>query len=444
MGMVSIILGSAVIAAFVSGVFSLYINQRDSQLSYITKERIKKIKELKKIVLKLGYASYEETIALLPRLKMNISAYGNSKNNLRYSEDLHIWELMNKIEKDKNDPEKFRNEKQGLIDYISALVTYYDQSSLRDVKGNWYDKATVVLSAIDIIFGFIPFFIDNNKDKLLFGMAYNIIAIPMIIIIIILRYKEKDIILINSKKYRKKTRFHRYIVCIILMVITILSSVAIFAITIKGIVSTFNIENFETELILSVMIYIGIVCLQYFGQMDMLIEDIKYFDLIDDIREKYIEEKEISKNTNNVQEKFDIENAIKTFKNIAIENGTYTAWKESIQKELDGLEQHQLNDLKVILQFELETFNKPDKFDLKSIVCNVLLPVFLGVIIAIYTIFNNEQNYSLVFNISMDIFILVLILIMLAVIMEHFKNKKTKTKTFAVEKILEIIEDTEK
>lgn len=98
----------------------------------------------------------------------------------------------------------------------------------------------------------------------------------------------------------------------------------------------------------------------------------------------------------------------------------------------------------MILQFELETFNKPDKFDLKSIVCNVLLPVFLGVIIAIYTIFNNEQNYSLVFNISMDIFILVLILIMLAVIMEHFKNKKTKTKTFAVEKILEIIEDTEK
>lgn len=300
MGMVSIILGSAVIAAFVSGVFSLYINQRDSQLSYITKERIKKIKELKKIVLKLGYASYEETIALLPRLKMNISAYGNSKNNLRYSEDPHIWELMNKIEKDKNDPEKFRNEKQGLIDYISALVTYYDQSSLRDVKGNWYDKAMVVLSAIDIIFGFIPFFIDNNKDKLLFGMAYNIIAIPMIIIIIILRYKKKDIILINSKKYRKKTRFHRYIVCIILMVITILSSVAIFTITIKGIVSTFNIENFEMELILSVMIYIGIVCLQYFGQMDMLIEDIKYFDLIDDIREKYIEEKEISKNTNNV------------------------------------------------------------------------------------------------------------------------------------------------
>lgn len=34
-------------------------------------------------------------------------------------------------------------------------------------------------------------------------MAYNIIAIPMIIIIIILRYKEKDIILINSKSIEK-------------------------------------------------------------------------------------------------------------------------------------------------------------------------------------------------------------------------------------------------
>lgn len=67
---VSIIFGSAVIAEFVSGVFSLYTNQRDSQLSYITKERIKKLKS-KKIVLKLGYASYEGTIALLPRLKVS-------------------------------------------------------------------------------------------------------------------------------------------------------------------------------------------------------------------------------------------------------------------------------------------------------------------------------------------------------------------------------------
>ena len=39
---VSIIFGSAVIAAFVSGVISLNTKQRERQKSYITKEKIKK------------------------------------------------------------------------------------------------------------------------------------------------------------------------------------------------------------------------------------------------------------------------------------------------------------------------------------------------------------------------------------------------------------------
>ena len=113
---------------------------------------------------------------------------------------------------------------------------------------------------------------------------------------------------------------------------------------------------------------------------------------------------------------FDIDNAISTFRHMAIESGEYTAWKESIRKELCKFEKHELKDLNVVLQSRVEYLNKPDKFDLKTIVCNVIIPVFLAVIIAIYTIFNNGNNTALVFRVSMDIFILVLILMIPVII----------------------------
>lgn len=87
--------------------------------------------------------------------------------------------------------------------------------------------------------------------------------------------------------------------------------------------------------------------------------------------------------------------------------------------------------------------NTPDKFDLKTIICNIIIPVFLAVIIAIYTIFNNEQNSGLVFNVSMDIFILVLILMIPIIIIENLKTMKTVKNTYVIKKLLEIIENLE-
>lgn len=69
--------------------------------------------------------------------------------------------------------------------------------------------------------------------------------------------------------------------------------------------------------------------------------------------------------------------------------------------------------------------------------------MFLAVIIAIYTIFNNEQNSGLVFNVSMDIFILVLILMIPIIIIENLKNMKTVKNTYVIKKLLEIIENLE-
>lgn len=292
MEMLSVILGSAVISAFVTGIFSLHLNQKNSQLSYITKERIKTTKELNKLALKMSEASYDETIALLPKLKTIINAYGNSKNNRRYSEDSHIWELINEIELNKINEKKFLDEKQRLIEYISASSTYSKQLSLREVKGNWHDKLSIVLCAIEIMFGFIPFFTDNSK--LMFGVTYNIIVIGMLGVIIGLRFLEKDIILLNSNKFRKRTRLLRYILFIIFKTIIIIISVAIFVLVTKGIVGAFEIEDFEIESYLSVMLYSIIAIIQYYGQLDIIFEDFRYFNLIDDIREKYIKEQECS------------------------------------------------------------------------------------------------------------------------------------------------------
>ena len=69
--------------------------------------------------------------------------------------------------------------------------------------------------------------------------------------------------------------------------------------------------------------------------------------------------------------------------------------------------------------------------------------MFLAVIIAIYTIFNNEQNSGLVFNVSMDIFIMVLILMIPIIIIENLKNMKTVKNTYVIKKLLEIIENLE-
>lgn len=292
MEMLSVILGSAVISAFVTGIFSLHLNQKNSQLSYITKERIKTTKELNKLALKMSEASYDETIALLPKLKTIINAYGNSKNNRRYSEDSHIWELINEIELNKINEKKFLDEKQRLIEYINASSTYSKQLSLREVKGNWHDKLSIVLCAIEIMFGFIPFFTDNSK--LMFGVTYSIIVIGMLGVIIGLRFLEKDIILLNSNKFRKRTRLLRYILFIIFKTIIIIISVAIFVLVTKGIVGAFEIEDFEIESYLSVMLYSIIAIIQYYGQLDIIFEDFRYFNLIDDIREKYIKEQECS------------------------------------------------------------------------------------------------------------------------------------------------------
>ena len=445
MEMLGVILGSAVISAFVTGIFSLHLNQKNSQLSYITKERIKTTKELNKLALKMSEASYDETIALLPKLKTIINAYGNSKNNRRYSEDSHIWELINEIELNKINEKKFLDEKQRLIEYINASSTYSKQLSLREVKGNWHDKLSIVLCAIEIMFGFVPFFTDNSKFKLMFGITYDSVVILILVVIIGLRFWGKDIILLNSNKFRKKTRLHRYTLFIILMVITIIISVAIFAWGTKGIVDSFEIEDFEIELYLSVLLYFIIAIIQYCGQLNILLEDVRYFNLIDDIREKYIKEEasEIVKKANktSVKMKFDINSAISTFRHMAIKSGEYTTWKESIQNELCKFEKNELRNLKVVLQSRLEYSNKPDKFDLKTIVCNVIIPVLLAVIIAAYTIFDNGKNDLLVFDICTDKFKLLLLLMIPVIIVEHIKNKKTVMDTYAIKKLLDIIEN---
>lgn len=227
----------------------------------------------------------------------------------------------------------------------------------------------------------------------------------------------------------------------------------------EGVVTSFEIKNFEIELYLSVILYVIIVIIQYYGQADTLFEDVRYFDLIDDIREKYIKEEassEMVKKSNKTSEsvneqegknsgqiKFDIDNAISTFRHMAIESGECTSWEDNIHEKLGEFEERQLKDLKIVLQSKLEYANKPDKFDWKTIACNVIISVFLAFVVATYTIFNTGNNSTLVFDVSSNIFWVVLVLIALIIIKEHNQNKKTVMNTYAIKKLLEITEDME-
>ena len=71
----------------------------------------------------------------------------------------------------------------------------------------------------------------------------------------------------------------------------------------------------------------------------------------------------------------------------------------------------------------------------------MIIPVLLAVIIAAYTIFDNGKNDLLVFDICTDKFKLLLLLMIPVIIVEHIKNKKTVMDTYAIKKLLDIIEN---
>lgn len=141
--------------------------------------------------------------------------------------------------------------------------------------------------------------------------------------------------------------------------------------------------------------------------------------------------------------KFDYKKFIKEFKKVIKEKEPYSYWKQKIIDKISLLDKKQIEDYRILLELKMKKCQKPAKFDLKTIACNIIVPIYLGVAIAVYTIFSdsNSKLKMQVFDISLGIFIVLMILVFLMIICDYKNNKKDVETIYCIEQILKIMEE---
>ena len=121
--------------------------------------------------------------------------------------------------------------------------------------------------------------------------------------------------------------------------------------------------------------------------------------------------------------KFDYKKSIKEFKKVIKEKEPYSYWKQKIIDKISLLDKKQIEDYRILLELKMKKCQKPAKFDLKTIACNIIVPIYLGVIIAVYTIFSEPELEMQVFYISLDIFIVLMILVIPMIACDYKNNR---------------------
>lgn len=139
--------------------------------------------------------------------------------------------------------------------------------------------------------------------------------------------------------------------------------------------------------------------------------------------------------------KFDYKKSIKEFKKVIKEKESYSYWKQKIIDKISLLDKKQIEDYRILLELKMKKCQNPAKFDLKTIACNIIVPIYLGVAIAVYTIFSNAKLKMQVFDISLGIFIVLMILVILMIICDYKNNKKNVETIYCIEQILKIMEE---
>lgn len=188
MEIISILLGSAVISAFVSSLFSYFADRKNNTLRHITKERklwrekIRKISEdLEKV--KFGDKKINQ---LLVQLEVNINSYGRVMED-DYEKDSHIWGEIEELKRI-NKKKKFNVHKELLIYYLSLMLKEDWERSKQEVKG--YSRTLIeiiVIPIINCILGVCYSYKLDNEFKGLIDIWINTTVITLTIYVL-LRY----------------------------------------------------------------------------------------------------------------------------------------------------------------------------------------------------------------------------------------------------------------
>ncbi|MBO5209544.1 MAG: hypothetical protein J6B68_09405 [Lachnospiraceae bacterium] len=156
MNWINMILSSAVIAAITSYIAT----QKSNQLKYITSERAKWRKEIKRIAGDLSECERYNKKAkrLLTDLKLRINSYGKKEEYpsdicLNFFEDEHIWKEISKIEAGAD----FILHRDRVLRYLELLLKFDWERSKRETKT---EQKTIVLAMVFLAIIIVSVFVD--------------------------------------------------------------------------------------------------------------------------------------------------------------------------------------------------------------------------------------------------------------------------------------------
>ena len=138
------VIGSSVIAAIISSLFTLLVSSKQAKLEYITKERARWREEIRTIAVEVEECKikHRDNVGnVMAKLKVRINAYGMNENSTDEN-DRYLWKRIEIIEGlygrvgEKNfiDWEKLEEELDGLIDDLSMLLKDDWERSKREVS----------------------------------------------------------------------------------------------------------------------------------------------------------------------------------------------------------------------------------------------------------------------------------------------------------------------
>lgn len=173
----SVILGSAVIAAIISGGISYFTSRQQGKLQYITDERRKWREQIRKIAENLYGAAYEDTLKILVSLKVRINSLGNNGVHSSYVSDAHIWKVINEIESVQPTELDLKLKQKQLIEYISLLLKNDWERSKKEVRGNIYEAISLgTFIFTNIMFAISISYCDKKSPIQTFELVFLVVG----------------------------------------------------------------------------------------------------------------------------------------------------------------------------------------------------------------------------------------------------------------------------
>ena len=226
----SLFLGPAIVAALITGLFSLILSRRSARIDNITQERSKWRNKIREICADIQIVDTERLFQTLQQLKLHINAYGYPFNikamkfgAVNILSDSHIWTIIFRIEneiklkgKKGNKPETVENnlkqECDLLVNYLSLLLKYDWERTKNELNKSIY----TILGWIFMLTGMIMIFFSPRYEEAL-TVPQTVIAIIYVAAVLIgsfylenrqfRRVRNHAVSEINSISAKKKVSF---------------------------------------------------------------------------------------------------------------------------------------------------------------------------------------------------------------------------------------------